>query len=98
EAGRGIRRGFFLRDAGPALPLEGIFNRRWRSLDQAAEVWLHFFDALLHFPGDFAITEMALDATADAGDVFGLGEIHFKEKPRFGPERQQIFARRRREG
>src|SRR5271163_4785807 len=76
------------------LPLEGIFFPGRRGMDEAAEGGFLLLNALLHFPGNLAVAEVAFYAAADTGNVFGFREIHLEEKTRPGGERQQVVGGR----
>lgn len=47
-----------------SLADQRVFDPRWRSVDQASKLRVHFFHAQFHLPGDLAITEVPLHAAA----------------------------------
>src|ERR1035437_8037114 len=61
-------------------PLQGVFDPGRRGVDQAPELGLELFHFDLHFPGDFAVAEVALDAAAQARDILRFGKIHLEQE------------------
>src|ERR1035438_2283115 len=75
------------------LSLQRIFHPRRRRFDEAAQLGLQGLHGCFHVPGDLAVAEMAFHAAAQAGDVFGFGEIHLEEEARSRAEGEQVMGR-----